>query len=194
MSSPPPEDPARPDTRTRILDATEQIMLDEGYAGVSYRKVMDRAGLKSNLLHHYFKTMDDLFITAFQRREEWHIARLAAAAASPRPLHALWALGVDAASGKIFFEYNALACHRPLVRAYIAQSATRDRNAVTAALETTFARYGIDGHAFPPGIVAMVMAGLARAFATERALGAEQAHPETLAFVTHLLARLEPEI
>ena len=88
-------------TRTRILDATEEIMLEEGYAGVSSRKVATRAGLKSKLLHYYFATMDDLFIAAFQRREDLHVTRFAGAAASAKPLHALWDLPVDAASSRL---------------------------------------------------------------------------------------------
>lgn len=183
---------AEPDTRTKILDATEQLMQDEGYAGVSYRKVMERAGLKSNLLHHYFKTMDDLFIAAFRRREDWHIGRMAGAASSRRPLHALWGLAVDAASSKLVLEYNALACHRPLVREFIARSAARDRISVIAALEVIFERYGVDKNIYPPQVVAMTMAGLARAFATERALGTDDGHVVTLAYMDQLLEMVEP--
>lgn len=181
------------DTRTRILNATEQIMLEEGYAGVSYRKVMQAAGLKSNLLHHYFKTMDDLFIAAFKRREDWHVARLAGAASSGNPLHDLWELGVDGASSKLVLEYNALACHRPVVREVIARSNARDRISTIAALEAIFERYGIDEQVYPPKVVATVMAGLARALATDRALGTEDGHAETLAFVKRMMAAFEPD-
>jgi AcrR family transcriptional regulator len=184
-------DSPKTDTRTRILDATEQIMLEEGYAGVSSRKVTERAGLKSKLLHHYFKTMDDLFIAAFQRREEWHWARFAGAASSGRPLHELWAIAVDAASGKLVLEYNALACHRPAMREIIAKSAARDRRTVAAALESIFQRYDIDTQFYPPQVVAMAMAGMARALATERALGTDEGHAEALAFVNRLLAMFE---
>jgi AcrR family transcriptional regulator len=182
---------AGPDTRTRILDATEQIMLEEGYAGVSSRKVAAKAGLKSNILHYYFRTMDELFIAAFQRREDWHVARFAGAAASSKPLHALWELGVDAASSKLNLEFVALACHRPAIRETIARSAGRDRITVAAALESVFSRYGIDPKQYPPRVVAMAMAGMARALATERALGTEDGHAEALEFVGHLLGILE---
>ena len=184
--------PSGTDTRTRILDATEQLMLEEGYAGVSSRKVAARAGLKSKLLHYYFHTMDDLFIAAFQRREDWHVARFASAAASSRPLHDLWALGVDATSSRLNLEFNALACHRPAFREVIARSAGRDRITVAAALEAVFARYTINASKFPPKVVAMAMAGMARALATERALGTEDGHPEALEFVSRLLGSLEP--
>ena len=186
-----PDNPAAADTRTRILDATEQIMLEEGYAGVSSRKVATKAGLKSKLLHYYFATMDDLFIAAFQRREDWHVARFASAAASNTPLHDLWALGIDAASSRLYLEFNALACHRPAVREVIARSNSRDRIAVASALESVFPQYRIDPDRFPPKVIATVMAGMARAFATDRALGTDDGHRESLEFVTNLLGILE---
>ena len=139
------------DTRTRILDATEEIMLEEGYAGVSSRKVAARAGLKSKLLHYYFATMDELFVAAFQRREDQHVARFASAAASSRPLHDLWELAVDAASSRLYLEFNALACHRPAVREFIARSNSRDRITMTSALQSVFGQYGIDPERFRPG-------------------------------------------
>lgn len=179
------------DTRTRILDATEEIMLEEGYAGVSSRKVAARAGLKSKLLHYYFATMDDLFIAAFQRREDRHVARFAGAAASGKPLHSLWELAVDAAASRLYLEFNALACHRPAVREFIARSNSRDRITTTSALESVFAQYGIDPERFPPKVVATAMAGMARVFATDRALGSAEGHRESLEFVRLLLGSLE---
>ena len=179
------------DIRARILDSTEQIMLDEGYAGVSSRKVAVQAGLRSNLLHYYYRTMDDLFIAVFRRREDQHFARLAAAAASSRPLHALLALSMDAASSRLILEFNALACHRPALREVIGQSALRDRAAVAGVLEAMFARYGVDAGRYPPRIVAMTVAGLARSIAIERALGVDQDHRETMACLGELLALAE---
>ena len=179
-------------TRTLILDATEQIMLEEGYAGVSSRKVAAKAGLKSKLLHYYFRTMDDLFIAAFQRREDWYDLRFSTAAASNRPLHDLWSLGMDAASGKLILEFNAVASHRPAVREIIARSARRDRVIVSGSLSAVFQKYGIHAQECSPKVVAILMAGLARAIATERALGTDDGHAEALDFVDRLLLRFEP--
>lgn len=179
------------DPRTLILDATEQIMLDEGYAGVSSRKVAAQAGLKSKLIHYYFATMDDLFVAAFQRREDWHWARFASAAASDTPLHDIWSMSVDAASSRLYLEFNALAGHRPAVREVIARSNSRDRVTMAAALETVFSRRGIDAEKFPPLVAATTIAGLARAFATDRALGNEEGHRETIEFVLRILGSVE---
>ncbi len=167
-------------------------MLEEGYAGVSSRKVALQAGLKSKLLHYYFKNMDELFIAAFQRREDLHVGSFASAIASKNPLQQIWSLSVDAASSKLYLEFNALACHRPAVREVIAKSNGRDRITMTAALEVVFQRYNVDTNRFPPKVAAMAIAGFARAFATDRALGTHDGHTEVLEFVGKLIGGVEP--
>ena len=53
--------------RTVLLDAAEQLMRDEGYAAVTSRRVAEKAGLKPQLVHYYFRTMDDLFLELYRR-------------------------------------------------------------------------------------------------------------------------------
>lgn len=192
MAREPIADSPNPDTRTRILDATEELMLEEGYAGVSSRKVAAKAGLKSNILHYYFASMDELFIAAFQRREDEHFSRFVGAAASRTPLRDIWSLSVDAASSKLYLEFNALASHRPKVREFIARSNVRDRISTTAALRSLFQKAGIDTQTFSPEVVATVIAGMARVFATDKALGTEEGHAAVLRVVDRLIGQIEP--
>lgn len=182
------------DTRTLILDAAEQLMIEEGYAGVTSRKVSAKAGFKSNLTHYHFASMDELFIAAFQRREDWHFSRFTRALASRKPLHELWSLGLDAANNKLNLEFNALACHRPAVREVIARSTRRDRATMTAAFQTVFDRYDIDPVRFPPDVLAVTIAGITRAISIERALGADEGHEATIKFVDSLLRIFEPGV
>ena len=62
-------------TRAQLLDAAEQLLLEEGYAAVTSRRVAAKAGLKPQLVHYYFRTMDDLFVEVFRRRAEANLAR-----------------------------------------------------------------------------------------------------------------------
>ena len=70
---------------TRLLDATEEIILEEGYAAVSSRNVAARAGIQAPLLHYYFPTIDELFVAVLRRRSEPNVERMAAAMASSEP-------------------------------------------------------------------------------------------------------------
>ena len=61
-----------PEAKNRgvLLDAAEQLMLEEGYAAVTSRRLAEKAGLKPQLVHYYFRTMEDLFLAMFRRRAE----------------------------------------------------------------------------------------------------------------------------
>ena len=65
-------------TRAQLLDAAERLMLEDGYAAVTSRRVGQKAGISSQLVHYYFATMDDLFLEVFRRRAEAGFARFRA--------------------------------------------------------------------------------------------------------------------
>ena len=76
--------------RAALLDAAEQIMLEEGYPAASSRRVAEKAGLKHQLVHYYFHGMDELFTASFRRSAERGLRVQAEALKSPQPLWALW--------------------------------------------------------------------------------------------------------
>src|ERR1700681_2196581 len=83
-----------PDAKNRgvLLDAAEQLMLEEGYAAVTSRRLADRAGLKPQLVHYYFRTMDDLFLAVFRRRADENLAHFERTVAADHSLRTLWEL------------------------------------------------------------------------------------------------------
>lgn len=176
--------------RAAILDATEHIMLEEGYAAVSSRQVAGRAGITSQLLHYYFRTMDDLFIALFQRLEETYDEQFARAITSDHPIRELWELNMNPASTNLILEFKALATHRKTIRALIARSARRDRNMHVAALSRIMEKSG-RADDLSPMVLVMFMASLARTMVTEAALGVSDGHAEMLGFIERQLHRLE---
>src|SRR4051812_45599144 len=123
MAEPRTAEPRRPEPRrrraataekrARLLDATEDIMLREGYAAVSSRSVAACVGIQPSLVHYYFPTIDDLFVAVLRRRAEPNVERMAAALASPEPLLAWWDLASDPRGAALFVELLAAANHRP---------------------------------------------------------------------------------
>jgi AcrR family transcriptional regulator len=140
-----------PDAKNRgvLLDAAEQLMLDEGYAAVTSRRVAEKAGLKPQLVHYYFRTMDDLFLAVFRRRAEQGLVDQAQALKSPKPLWALWRFGTDPAASRLTMEIMGLANHRK-ARAEIAYYAERFRAEQTKAMTAALQRYGVDVSEVPP--------------------------------------------
>jgi TetR/AcrR family transcriptional regulator len=183
-----------PDAKNRavLLDAAERLMLDEGYAAVTSRRVAQQAGLKSQLVHYYFRTMDDLFLEVFRRRAELGLRRQAEALASPQPLRALWEFSIETESTALTMEFAALANHRKAIRAEIAQYADRFRVAQIEAVSSVLDRYEISPDVCPAGVVTVLMSSVSRMVVMEQALlGMSAGHAETLAFVERHLRRIE---
>ena len=177
--------------RTVLLDAAEQLMRDEGYAAVTSRRVAEQAGLKPQLVHYYFRTMDDLFLELFRRGADrmQHYHQLALK--SPQPLWALWELNTDAAGTAMTMEFIALANHRKTLRAEIARYAelfrTEQINTLTAAME----RYDVPFEEFSPTVLMVLMTGATQVLVQEQLLDMTAGHEETLRFAERWLTFLE---
>lgn len=55
------------DTRTRILDAAQRMILERGYAGVSVDMLIKSLGLTKGAFFHHFKSKGDLARTLIRR-------------------------------------------------------------------------------------------------------------------------------
>ncbi len=174
-------------SRAALLDATEQIMLEEGYASVSSRRIAQRAGLKPQLVHYYFRTMDDLFLAAFRRRAEVGLDHLSKVLISGQPLRALWAFGDDPASTALNMEFVALANHRKSIRSEIARYAELFRAKQTDALAAAMAEGGVDTDRFPPVAIMTVMTSISQILVLEESLGIATGHAETRDLVARFL-------
>jgi AcrR family transcriptional regulator len=182
-----------PDAKNRgvLLDAAEQLMLEEGYAAVTSRRVAEKAALKPQLVHYYFRTMDDLFLAAFRRRAEEGLEAQARVLQARQPLWALWRFSTDPAATAITMEFIALANHRKALKAEIAYYAERFRDEQQKALSTVLHRYGVDAAQVPPLVWSVLMTSVSRVLVIEQALGMSAGHAETVDFVERYLHRLE---
>jgi AcrR family transcriptional regulator len=179
---------ATPDKRRRLLDAAEQVMLKDGYAAVTSRRVEAEAGIK---LHYHFGTLDDLFIALVRRHGETSVARLTDALASPEPLRAWWRLASDRRGSGLLVELTAAANHRPALQAETAAFARIVRRMQIDALESILDEYGIDRELFPPALVASAVQGMGFVMAHDQAAGFDTAQEEASAAMAQLLDRLE---
>jgi AcrR family transcriptional regulator len=184
-----------PDAKNRgvLLDAAEQLMLEEGYAAVTSRRLAERAGLKPQLVHYYFRTMEDLFLAVFRRRAEEGLDVQARALQSPQPLWALWRFGTDPTATRITMEFAALANHRKSMRAEIGYYAERFRDEQRKAISTALQRYHIDADDVPPVVWSVLITSVSRVLVMEQELGMSAGHKETVEFVERYLRRLEGE-
>jgi AcrR family transcriptional regulator len=181
------------DSRSRalLLDAAEALLLEEGYASVTSRKVGARAGLKPQLVHYYFRTMDDLFRAVFRRRAEENLARIERGVAADRSLRTIWELNSDPRGAAFTSEFVALANHRKDIRDEIAAYAERYRTAQLEAVKDVLAAHGIPEDRLPPIVGLLIMTGLSQVMALESALGVTSGHDTTLAFIEQAIDQIE---
>ncbi len=184
-----------PDAKNRVvlLDAAEQLLIEEGYAAVTSRRVADRAGLKPQLVHYYFRTMEDLFLAVFHRRAEEGLAVLTTALQSPQPLWALWKFSTAPEATRLTMEFMGLANHRKALRAEIVYYAERFRQEQNKAIADALRQRGIDASEVPPVVWTVFATSVSQAMVMERALGMSTGHAETFAFCEQWLRRLEGE-
>jgi len=178
-------------TRALLLEAADALMREEGYAAVSSRRVASRAGLKPQLVHYYFRTMDDLFLALFRQRTEEGIARYADALASGNPLRAMWEVSRDPEGTAMIMEFSALANHRKVISAEIARYGDRLRDMQVEALSRLLATRGLDPDAYPPVAVAVLIASVSLFLRMEDGIGMSAGHAETEALVERWLSQLE---
>ena len=182
-----------PDSKTRaqLLDAAERLMRDEGYAAVTSRRIAARAGLKPQLVHYYFRTMDDLFVEVFRRRAERDLAGFERAIAADGSLRNLWRLNADPHGAAFTMEFVALANHRKAIRTEIARYAERFRAVQVSAVTAALAEHGISEDQLPPIVALLTMTGLSQVLALENGLGVTTGHVATVEFIEGIIERLE---
>jgi AcrR family transcriptional regulator len=170
-------------TRRRLLEATAQIMHDEGYAAATSRRVAAKAGIRQPLVHYYFPTMDDLFLAVLHAGADAALDQMRAALTDNNPLRALWALNSDPRGTVLNTEFMALANHRKTIGAELKAYAERVRDMETAAVTLVLRAHGIDLDTHPPIVISMLIAQIARSLCNEDAVGVTLGHDEMRHFV-----------
>jgi len=174
-----------------LVDATIQIMIEEGYAAATSRRVAAKAGVKPALVHYYFPTMDELYLDVFRRGAAAYLERQKAALTSDRPLHAFWDTLVEPKDTRLLLEFMGLANHRKEIRAEISAWQERWREMQITALNFIVREHDLDTSEFPPAGIAVVIAAIGRTLILEEALDTTGGHQEAVALVNRFLDRFE---
>lgn len=177
-------------TRDKLLDATAEIMLEEGYAAATSRRVAERVGVQRAVVYYYFPTMDDLYLEVLRRGTEANLDAQRKALVSDNPLHALWEMTIDRRGSRLTMEFMALGNHREKIRAELSAGAARFREAQAAALSVI-----LRGHpgkdVLDPEVVSVLIASIGRTLSIEKGLGITAGHDKTEDLVTEYLGRFD---
>ncbi len=179
------------ETRRMLLDAAEQLMREEGYAAVSSRRIGTKAGVKPQLVHYYFRTMDDLFLALWRRHVEANLVRQTDALLSPRPLRALWESSMDFLQGSLAAEMLSLARHRKIIRAEVADTGERFRKLQASLLGDIIDDYGLRDIFGTPQVLSLMISAISRLMVVEEELGITGGHAQARALVEKWIDQIE---
>ncbi len=177
-------------TRATIIEATEQVILEHGYAAASTRRVAQVAGIKPSLVHYYFPTTDDMLLAVFERGAARSDEMIAQAVASSDPVRALWRFFTDTSRTALSLEYIALAIRRPAIREKVAAHSAAMRQQQVALFERVLGDQLAAHGNCPPLAFSVILAGIGRVLFTEGALGISIGHAETARWVDDWLDQL----
>jgi TetR/AcrR family transcriptional regulator len=177
-------------TRALILDAVERLMLREGYAAVTSRKVAGEANVTSQLVHYYFSTMDELFLALWRRFVRANMERQTHALTSPHALGAIWDFTCHAAGTALELEFIALAHHRKAIRREIARDGNRFRKLQIEALSHVMHEYGFEADEGFAEVLTVLLTSVSRSMIMEKDLGVSVGHARTFSYIEKWIDRL----
>jgi AcrR family transcriptional regulator len=175
------------DKRTAILDATELLLVREGYAAVSTRRVAKEVRVAPPNVHYYFPTTEDLFIAVHRRACAQYNERLKRALESAHAIRELWKMHANKKRMTLGLEFIALANHRKTIRKELGKHIRAARLLQVEVLSRLLRSAGYDENMLHPLSAATTIAWMSRGLLMEQMLGITLGHSETNKMVEYWL-------
>jgi AcrR family transcriptional regulator len=167
-------------TRAALIKAAAQMGRSEGYASITARRLAAKVGLKRQIVHYYFRTIEELLAAVVRFEHERFQRGLMSALRSDEPLRS--AVGLVNEVAAVNSEFVALALRHKAIRNEMKRDLEEMRRVGTEAVARTFS-----AHRFlspiSPAAMAYVLGSVVQSLAVEQAIGITTGHSETRAFV-----------
>lgn len=189
---------ARHPTATTLLDAAEQILIEEGLTELSTRRIVDVADQTHGSIRYHFGSLEGLIVAVVDRMTDSITSRQAAMYASDVPFRQKWAQAMawfeaDLAAGypKLLAELSAAAWNIPACRPGCIRGIEMWAGVLEDAVRSAATEYGLD--VADPLIVGVANTIRTSQFGmlTDRLAGSDRGHAEILAVADALLTLLE---
>jgi len=178
-------------SRQKLIDAAEKIMCETGYAAVTTRRVAAAAGLKPQLVHYHFKSMDELFLALLRRVAINWLERQDEAAKSDQPLRQMWAILIDARTRALLNEFVALSNHKKVIHCEMAKFASQFRNGQIALIQELFNSHEGNTFGLSARLSALLLHALASEILFEESFGLCNGHDEARDILENLFLKFD---
>jgi AcrR family transcriptional regulator len=173
--------------RVRLLDAAEQLIIEEGYAAVTTRRVGAKADLNAQLVHYYFASIEELMLEVFRRRAQQGLTLFAELLEHDLSLRTVWNFGMSEPVAKFNIEFAALANHNDAIQAEMSRYAERYRRIQLDAVTRILEQRGISPDECPPIVALLAMTGISQVIMLGESVGVTDGHADAIAFVERYL-------
>ena len=179
------------ETEQALLDAAERLLVADGAAGLTTRRIAEEAGANHGLVHYYFGSVEHLLVRALERFTERLIARQRELYSSDEPFVEKWRTAMrylvseDATYEKIWLELQALAWNEPELRNRLAHVNAEWRTVLAEAFEEPHRELGID---MPLEALVSLIMTFNLGIIVERLGGIETGHAELLDWIDRWLS------
>lgn len=175
-------------TRARLIRAAAQIIRDDGLASLTTRRLAERVSLKRQIVHYYFRTVENLLVAVARYESERFQRRINNALKSGDPLRALKLASRGCAP---MVEFIALALRSKAmkneIRRYFEELHRLESQAVSSCI-----RLGVRTR-LPSSLMMYVSRCVTQYMAIEAAIGFSNGHAEAKALVEEWFSTFSKE-
>jgi AcrR family transcriptional regulator len=189
-------------TRKAFLDAAEELLISNGAAAITTRKVAERAGVNQALVHYHFGTIEELLVAALERvsvqvkersqeiyRPEGHFME-----GWFEEMEAAITSDFERGWGKVWLENLTLAANRPKIRAQYVKAATMTRKLHERHVREMLEEYGVDTDEYPAQAIVTLLDAITSKLILDRLVGIRAGHKELLAMLHRIWGQVEQEL
>jgi AcrR family transcriptional regulator len=177
-----------------LLEAAKALMEEEGYAAVTSRRIAAKAGLKPQLIHYYFTTMDDLLLELYRKLATEVIELQDDAIRSKTPLRNLWNLLADRKRRILLEQFLIISCFNENIRAEMGELGVKFRDTQIKFIERLLRENAINEFPWSAGFVSILFNALARAIAIEPTYGLNLGNESAMQVVDYYIDKLDGTI
>ena len=186
-------------TRRALLDAAEELLISKGVAGITTRKVAERAQVNQALVHYHFGTIEELLVAALERVSVQVKERSQKIYRTDQSFVDGWFEEMEAKVttdfergwGKVWLENLTLAANRPKICKQYVKASTMTRKLHERQVSEMLQQLGVDEDEFPAQGIVTLLDAITSKMILDRLVGIKAGHKELITMLHRVWDEIE---
>lgn len=181
-------------SKALLLAAAKAVMEESGYASVTSRRIAAKAGLKPQLVHYYFDTMEALLLELFRGLATEIVDLQEEAIESETPLRKLWDLLSDRKKRILLEQFLIISCFNRSIQEEMGKLGKVFRDKQIKFLERLLQENGISEFPWSAEFISILFNALARALAIEPSYGLDLGNEKAMEVINYYIDKFDRKI